>query len=187
MPREVEPVLGTGRSVVVCGSRDWPAPWLVTAKLIELVPRDWLVITSGARGVDRHAHIEAVRLGYATKVMPAEWDRHGKRAGYLRNVAMLDEGPSKVLAFHAHQSKGTAHTIREASRRGIELHVFTEAELRGTRQRPRADRRWRAREHITKRAPSVPRTRARRRAHGVRPVGLCANGAGNAQAGAARR
>lgn len=128
-------------AVVVCGSRNWPAPWFVTAKIIELVPRDWLVITGGAANklrdsngrslsVDQHAHAEAVRLGYGTKVMPADWANHGKRAGFIRNVEMLDEGPAKVLAFHFEQSKGTAHTIREAYKRGIELHVFTAVDLR---------------------------------------------------------
>lgn len=115
---------------LVCGSRDWPSPWFVTAKMIQLVPPDWLVLTGGARGVDAVAHMEAVRLGYATKVMPADWDRHGKRAGILRNLAMLDEGPAKVLAFSLNGSKGTAHTIHEARRRGIEVHVFTGDDLR---------------------------------------------------------
>lgn len=125
---------------LICGSRDWPAPWFVTAKIIELVPRDWLVITGGARrrpdlpddkcSVDEHAHREAIRLGYATKVMRADWKEHGKRAGFERNIEMLDEQPAMVLAFHAHASKGTAHTIREAYKRGIVTHVFTEADLR---------------------------------------------------------
>lgn len=116
--------------VVICGSRDWPAPWFVDQKIIELVPRGSLIITGGARGVDERAHQAAVRLRYPTKVMRADWDRYGKRAGYLRNIAMLDEGPSMVLAFHTHGSKGTAHTIREAYKRGITTHVFTEASLR---------------------------------------------------------
>lgn len=127
-------------SVVICGSRDWPAPWFVTAQLIALVPRSWLVITGGAVrrtdlpddkcSVDEHAHKEAIRLGYRTKVMPADWERHGKRAGILRNLEMLDENPAMVMAFHAHQSKGTAHTIREAYKRGIRIEVFTEEHLR---------------------------------------------------------
>jgi hypothetical protein len=114
---------------LICGSRDWPAPWFVTSKLIELVPRDWSVLTGGARGVDEHAHREAVRLGYQTKVMSADWERFGKRAGFMRNDAMLNEGPSLVLAFNYERSKGTAHTIRSAYKRGIDTRVFTEADL----------------------------------------------------------
>lgn len=120
---------GTSKAVI-CGSREWPAPWFVTAKMIELVPRDWQVITGGARGVDQHAHMEAVRLGYPTKVMPADWDRHGKRAGFIRNLEMLAEGPVLVLAFWARGSKGTAHTTREAYKRGIRTEIFTVDDLR---------------------------------------------------------
>ena len=119
-------------SVVVCGSRDWPDAglWLVTAKMMELIPEGSLVITGGARGVDEYAHREAVRLGYEVKVMPADWERYGNRAGYLRNVAMLDEGPTAVLAFCAGASRGTMHTIRAAMKREICLHWFRDEDLR---------------------------------------------------------
>lgn len=120
---------------VVCGSRDWPESglWLVTAKMIEVLPPDTLIITGGARGVDTHAHTEAVRLGHPTKVMLADWERHGKRAGYLRNLAMLDEltpGRDVVLAFCAGFSRGTMHTIREAMKREICLHWVKDEDLR---------------------------------------------------------
>lgn len=117
---------------VVCGSRDWPKDglWLITAKMIEIVPHGSLVITGGARGVDEYAHLEAVRLGYETKVMPADWDRYGKRAGYIRNIAMLDERPLAVLAFTHEHSKGTMHTIREAMKRDICLHWIKSEDLR---------------------------------------------------------
>lgn len=118
--------------VLVCGSRNWPsnAMWFITQAMIEHAEHGSLVITGGARGVDQHAHREAIRLGWPTRVMSADWEGHGRRAGFLRNIAMLDEQPDLVLAFHAHGSKGTAHTIREAYRRGIRMRVFTEASLR---------------------------------------------------------
>lgn len=115
---------------LVCGSRDWPAPWFVTAMMIELIPTGSLIITGGAGGVDTHAENEAIRLRYELKVMRADWDLYGKRAGYIRNLAMLDENPVAVLAFQFNQSRGTAHTIREAYKRKIALHWFTEKDLR---------------------------------------------------------
>ncbi len=117
---------------LVCGSRDWPQDklWFVTAKMIELIPQDATVLTGGARGVDHHAHFEAVRLRRQTQVIKADWDAYGKRAGYLRNIAMLDIGPAAVLAFHWGRSKGTAHTIREAYKRSIPVHRFVEYDLR---------------------------------------------------------
>src|SRR6266511_6277649 len=100
-------------SVVVCGSRNWPAPWFVTAKMIELIPPGTLVITGGAYrkerdkhgqplSVDQHAEWEARRLGYPIDVMCADWHPggvHNPRAGLERNIAMLGRHPSAVLAF----------------------------------------------------------------------------------------
>lgn len=119
-----------GVGYVVCGSRDWPAPWFVTAKIVEHVPPGSVIITGGARGVDRHAHAVALELGYPTRVVLADWQRHGKRAGLLRNIAMLATHPAAVIAFHYRGSKGAAHTIREAQRRGIPVHLYTEDSLR---------------------------------------------------------
>lgn len=118
--------------ILVCGSREWPedALWFVTAKMIDFHVSGGVVLTGGARGVDHHAHFEAVRLQWGTHVIKPDWDQHGKRAGFLRNLAMLDEKPDVVLAFHWARSKGTAHTIREACKRGICVEVFNEESLR---------------------------------------------------------
>ena len=122
-------------SWVVCGSRAWPESgyWFITAKIIELVPTDALVITGGAPGVDRRAYAEARRLGYRTEVMNADWNPGGvfnPRAGLERNIRMLERGPVGVLAFHYGRSPGTAHTVRESWRRQIPCHYFTDDDLR---------------------------------------------------------
>lgn len=117
---------------VVCGSRDWPANamWLVTAKMIEWIPRGAEVITGGARGVDLHAHFEAMRLGHPTRIFRPDWKANGKRAGILRNLQMLDEEPDAVLAFCNQFSAGTMHMIRETLRREICLHWVKDEDLR---------------------------------------------------------
>jgi hypothetical protein len=43
---------------------------------------------------------------------------------------MLDRGPRAVLAFQYRGSSGTGHMVRETYRRGIELHWFTEKDLK---------------------------------------------------------
>lgn len=119
--------------VVVSGSRDWPEDklWFVSQILVEQLPyRNALVIHGGARGVDSHVGDECVRLGFEQREMPADWDRHGKRAGMIRNAAMLDERPDLFIAFHWRGSRGTAHAIREAYKRGIPMQVYTEESLR---------------------------------------------------------
>lgn len=54
------------------------------------------------------------------KEFPADWDKYGKRAGYLRNVQMLDEGkPDLVVAFPG--GKGTAMMVKLAKERGVRV------------------------------------------------------------------
>lgn len=61
-------------------------------------------------------------------VFPAEWEKFGKAAGPIRNIEMLNENPDLVLAFHndLSKSKGTAHTVKTAQKRGLKVKVIGE-------------------------------------------------------------
>lgn len=111
--------------VLVCGSRGLrPKDYRdVFDRLLRLSSEDE-IIHGGARGVDRFAGACAEAFGNRATVFLAEWDRHGKQAGVLRNCRMLDENPDVVLAFWDGQSRGTKHTIDEATRRGIPVEVL---------------------------------------------------------------
>lgn len=54
---------------------------------------------------------------------PADWKTHGKAAGRIRNVEMLELGPTIVLAFLMNGSRGTMHTITEAANRDYPIIV----------------------------------------------------------------
>jgi hypothetical protein len=95
--------------VLVCGSRDWDQPMVIQHYLRQL-PR--------VLGI-------ADAMGYAVEEFPADWRGKGKRAGILRNLAMLDQQPDLVLAFQRDGSTGTQHTIDEARRRGVPVKVFS--------------------------------------------------------------
>lgn len=115
--------------VLVCGSRDWPHPAEIEAVLAGLYrTSDGLaeIIHGAARGADRIAADCARSLGLAVTAFPADWDRYGKRAGFLRNLQMLDQAPDLVIAFQWNGSRGTQHTIDEARRRGIDVEVYTQ-------------------------------------------------------------
>lgn len=117
--------------VLVCGSRRFPDPFTVSLAIDEtmrsLAKRwpDAEVIHGGAAGADAMAGAAAERHGLSVRVVHADWERHGKRAGILRNLQMLDEPPDAVLAFWNGQSAGTAHTVTEAKKRGIPVRVVT--------------------------------------------------------------
>ncbi len=114
--------------VLVCGSREYPDMGSVDARLDQL-PEGVVINVGGARGVDTIAErwgyrgLGSGRCGGVT-VSPANWHIHGKRAGIVRNLHMLDQEPDLVLAFWDATSAGTRHTIEEARRRGITVEVI---------------------------------------------------------------
>lgn len=109
--------------VVVCGSRDGISESLVRNRMCEL-PDGTEVISGGARGADRTAEKYARALGFKVRVFMADWDRHGKVAGFLRNQAMLDEKPDLVIAFWDGESRGTRDTITRARSMGIPVEIW---------------------------------------------------------------
>lgn len=109
--------------VLVCGSRSWRDTAAIAARFHDL-PRDTFVINGGASGADYLAKQEAMRHGFGVMTVYPDWNKHGKRAGVVRNNFMLDQEPDLVLAFWDGESRGTRHTIEEARRRGISVEVI---------------------------------------------------------------
>lgn len=113
--------------VLVCGGRDYNNKDLVFEELDKIQPS--FLIEGGAKGADTLAwRWGNINLSPDQKrSFPANWDKHGKAAGYIRNQQMLDEGkPDLVLAFPG--GKGTADMVRRAQKLGI-----TVIELKDTR------------------------------------------------------
>lgn len=100
--------------VAIVGSRDFPhMDWVL--REVSFLPQGSCVISGGARGVDRAAVLQAQEIGLETLVFPADWDKYGKRAGFLRNQQIV-MAADRIVAFWDGESKGTAHTISMAMR-----------------------------------------------------------------------
>lgn len=69
-----------------------------------------LVLHGGARGVDTIAGEWARRRGYDVREYPADWNTHGKSAGYIRNVEMVANCDAAIVLWNG-TSKGTRHTL----------------------------------------------------------------------------
>ncbi len=87
-----------------------------------------ILIEGGATGADRMARYWAINKGIPVETYGADWERHGKAAGPIRNSRMIDDGlPDLVLAFvegtNLADSRGTADMVGKAERAGIETHV----------------------------------------------------------------
>lgn len=103
--------------VLVCGSRTFRDGDVVKALLWGLVHdnTDVTVIHGCAKGADSLAGFYAQWFGLQVEEYPALWALNGKRAGFIRNRQMLDEGkPDVVYAFvdkPLAESKGTAMMV----------------------------------------------------------------------------
>lgn len=117
--------------VLVCGSRDWTDAVPIFSRLVDLKAEAFkrgdrvTLIHGNAPGADRLARNIGFGMRFDVRTFPADWEAHGKRAGILRNLQMLDECPDLVIAFQRNGSRGTQHTIDEARRRGIPVEVHT--------------------------------------------------------------
>jgi len=108
--------------VLVCGGREYEDVEALKAELDAIHAEFGIseLIHGAARGADSLAAAWAKSLGIPTRAFPADWNRHGKSAGFRRNEAMLCEGrPDAVIAFPG--GKGTAHMVKLAVNAGIHL------------------------------------------------------------------
>ena len=88
--------------VLVCGGRDYDDVVTLTA-VLNVINADLgidCIIEGGARGADRLAGTWAIQNQTGLEQYPADWNKYGRRAGYVRNVQMAEEGkPHMIVAF----------------------------------------------------------------------------------------
>lgn len=82
------------------------------------------IISGHARGADKLGEQYARECNHSCYVMPADWNKYGKRAGYLRNASMAKEADA-LIAFWDGQSRGTYHMIELAKKENLKIKVVT--------------------------------------------------------------
>ncbi|PZM82128.1 DUF2493 domain-containing protein [Candidatus Gracilibacteria bacterium] len=97
--------------VIIAGPRDFKNESFIHMKLDELSKKIEIseVIHGLATGVDTFAGRWANKNNMPVLEFPAEWDKYGKRAGYIRNKQMSEVG-DYLIAFYG-GSKGTGMMI----------------------------------------------------------------------------
>lgn len=108
------------KRVIVAGSRDYTDSQILDTVVHEHRPD--VIVHGGARGADALAGDFAQWHLVPTEVHPvtsADWRRHGKKAGPMRNQRMVDAGADVCLAFPHADSVGTWDCAARAMRAGI--------------------------------------------------------------------
>lgn len=82
------------------------------------------VVSGGAAGVDRLGERYAFDWDIPLKRFPADWSKHGKAAGAIRNGEMSRYAQA-LIAIHDGESRGTADMIRQAKKEGLLVYVKT--------------------------------------------------------------
>ena len=112
--------------VIVAGGRDFNNYELLKAKLDSLLrskkPEDVVIVSGTARGADTLGERYARERGYKVWQFYPDWDRLGKRAGFVRNTEMADHSDA-LVAFHDGCSRGTAQMIDTAKEKGLAVRV----------------------------------------------------------------
>lgn len=84
---------------------------------------DIIIVSGTARGADRLGEQYALERGYQLQRFPADWEKNGRAAGYMRNADMANYSDA-LIAFWDGQSKGTRNMIETARKKGLAVRVI---------------------------------------------------------------
>ena len=116
--RQISPMI----KVIVCGGRDFSDLGLMTQILNHYIggyaKTKVELVSGGARGADTLAIDYGAINHIPINVYYADWNRHGKRAGYLRNAKMAQVA-THCIAFWDGKSHGTKHMIDLARKNSL--------------------------------------------------------------------
>lgn len=112
--------------VLVCGGRDYGDLDRMLRVLDKFHAKHPIsvLIHGGAQGADILSGVWAERRGVHCATVLARWNHHGKKAGPMRNAAMLELKPDAVIAFPG--GRGTADMVRQAEAAGVKVYRIDE-------------------------------------------------------------
>lgn len=114
------------RRVLVTGSRTWTSARVIRDALADVWGDGDTVLVSGGcpQGADAIAEMLWGRWGGQIERHPADWQTHGRRAGFLRNTEMVAAGADVCLGFVRDFSRGASHALELAEQAGIPVRRF---------------------------------------------------------------
>lgn len=108
--------------VIIAGSRDVHDYNTLLECIRESGFKISRVLCGGAPGVDQLGYQYASYNGLELMFHLADWDKHGKAAGPIRNQEMADNADA-LIAIRKDMSRGTTDMINRAKAKGLEVFV----------------------------------------------------------------
>jgi len=96
--------------LAIIGSRTFNDYNLLVSTLEQYKPKITLVVSGAAKGADSLGEKWAIKNNIKTLIFPADWEKYGKRAGFIRNEDII-KNCDCVIAFWDRISKGTAKSL----------------------------------------------------------------------------
>ena len=112
------------KKVIVAGGRDFNN-YILLRDTLRTLWREigrFEIVSGMARGADMLAYNLGKSANLAVHEFPADWDKHGKSAGYKRNTQMA-EFSDVLVAFWDGKSRGTKHMIDIAKQMQLDVRV----------------------------------------------------------------
>lgn len=109
--------------VIIAGSRSCIDPAHVFWAVEESGFTPSVVLSGTARGADQCGEVWAECVGVPVEKYPAEWNRYGKQAGFLRNEQMANNADA-LIALWDGVSPGTRHMINTAYHKELRVFIY---------------------------------------------------------------
>lgn len=111
--------------VIIAGGRDFSDYQRLKDYMdwaLQNIKQEIIVVSGGARGADSLGEQYAKERGYSVDLHPADWEKYGKGAGFIRNREMA-ESADALVAFWDGKSRGTEHMINFAKTHGLNVRI----------------------------------------------------------------
>lgn len=106
----------------VIGSRGFNDYELVCKELNPLINEVEMIVSGGAKGADTLGEKWANENNIQTLIFKPDWNRWGKRAGFIRNTDIVANS-DYVIAFWDGASPGTLSSIKLCEKSGRKIKI----------------------------------------------------------------
>lgn len=118
--------------IIIAGGRDFnnydllvkEVSHILTTSLVHIPLNEFEIVSGTASGTDKLGEKFSKDYKLKLKQFPADWTKHGKSAGYIRNKQMAEYADA-LIAFWNGESKGTQHMINSAREKGLIIYKIS--------------------------------------------------------------